>query len=213
MVKSGNKQSEEHISKRIESRKRNNPIWNSNKNKCEKCGVFLGKSSHNCEENIQRAIQNGFKKEQEGYWKGKKRPDMGEKLSKILKGRKMPEGYRPWNYTGGNWRTWHNYARRKMAEHIGRKLNRGEIVHHINGKWFGEENNKIENLQLMSMAEHIKIHQIHLKSPIIGIKGMTPWNKGLKIGPNPEQSKKMKGRTPWNKGLNLKGGKSERNRY
>ena len=31
-------------------------------------------------------------------------------------------------------------------------------------------------------------------------KGMTPWNKGIKTGPNPEHSRRMKGRTPWNKG-------------
>ena len=27
------------------------------------------------------------------------------------------------------------------------------------------------------------------------------WNKGLKMGPNPEHSRRMKGRIPWNKGL------------
>jgi 5-methylcytosine-specific restriction endonuclease McrA len=31
-------------------------------------------------------------------------------------------------------------------------------------------------------------------------KGMSPWNKGLKTGPNPEHSERMKGRIPWNKG-------------
>jgi hypothetical protein len=31
--------------------------------------------------------------------------------------------------------------------------------------------------------------------------GMTPWNKGKIIGPNPEHSKRMKGIIPWNKGV------------
>lgn len=30
--------------------------------------------------------------------------------------------------------------------------------------------------------------------------GKIPWNKGIKIGPNPEHSMRMKGRIPWNKG-------------
>lgn len=32
-------------------------------------------------------------------------------------------------------------------------------------------------------------------------KGRTPWNKGIKSGPNPEHSKRMMGKIPWNKGL------------
>jgi hypothetical protein len=31
-----------------------------------------------------------------------------------------------------------------------------------------------------------------------------PWNKGKKLGPNPEHSARLKGRTPWNKGLSMK---------
>lgn len=31
-------------------------------------------------------------------------------------------------------------------------------------------------------------------------KGNIPWNKGVKTGPNPEQSNRMKGKEPWNKG-------------
>ena len=34
-----------------------------------------------------------------------------------------------------------------------------------------------------------------------GRKGKEPWNKGIKFGPNPEQSRRMKGRIPWNKWL------------
>lgn len=43
-----------------------------------------------------------------------------------------------------------------MTEYLGRPLNKGEIVHHID---FNSYNNKIENLQLLpNQSEHIKIH-------------------------------------------------------
>jgi len=32
------------------------------------------------------------------------------------------------------------------------------------------------------------------------LKGNIPWNKGIKLGKNPEHSKRMKGHIPWNKG-------------
>lgn len=42
-----------------------------------------------------------------------------------------------------------------MEEYLGRKLNTGEVVHHIDGN---RQNNKIENLQLFSSnAEHLKL--------------------------------------------------------
>lgn len=42
-----------------------------------------------------------------------------------------------------------------MSEHIGRKLNPDECVHHIDRN---RENNRIENLQLLTLSEHAKLH-------------------------------------------------------
>jgi hypothetical protein len=44
-----------------------------------------------------------------------------------------------------------------MEKHLGRKLNRCEIVHHIDGN---KHNNYISNLELMTQAEHARIHML-----------------------------------------------------
>ena len=51
-----------------------------------------------------------------------------------------------------------NYQHRVVMEkHLERKLDRFEIVHHID---FDKTNNAIENLEVMSIAEHNRIHRI-----------------------------------------------------
>lgn len=83
-----------------------------------------------------------------------------------------------------------------LAEKHIRPLRPGEVVHH---KDFDHYNNDLDNLEILTKAEHIRIHK-----PVLGYKftdeqrrrlseahlGQEPWNKGLKGQ-----------QIPWNKGL------------
>ena len=63
-----------------------------------------------------------------------------------------------------------------MEQHLGRKLTRGETVHHVDGN---KTNNEITNLELMQLGKHSKLHNkddrnfrdLHGNSKSV-------WNKG-----------------------------------
>lgn len=89
----------------------------------------------------------------EGPWKGRKRPEITGDRHPNYKGGWVQDGYE-YVLTGGRQVAKHRHM---MEEHLGRRLDpHNEVVHHINGDRL---DNRIENLKLMTRAEHMNVHR------------------------------------------------------
>jgi hypothetical protein len=64
-----------------------------------------------------------------------------------------------------------------MEQYLGRKLKREEVVHHINGI---KNDNRIENLQLMNLKEHSRLHKEKLPKTKICIECGKEFNPPVK---------------------------------
>lgn len=53
----------------------------------------------------------------------------------------------------------------KTEKHLGRYLEKNEHIHHINGI---KDDNRLENLQIVTPQEHMKIHATKTKSELVG---------------------------------------------
>lgn len=74
----------------------------------------------------------------------------------------LPDGTRRLRLSGGRKRTqvkingeWRWEHRYLMEQHLGRTLSSAEVVHHVNSDLL---DNRIENLVVVSQAEHIRLH-------------------------------------------------------
>lgn len=60
-----------------------------------------------------------------------------------------------------------DYHRALMEEHVGRTLDYDEMVHHVNEN---KLDNDIDNLRVMSRADHSRLHQLGRKMPEEGVR-------------------------------------------
>ena len=93
-----------------------------------------------------------------------------QKRGTVLKNFRQTKGQDSPNWKGGREITKAGYVRLwisrservmehrlVMEQHLGRKLNRSEVVHHINGN---NADNRIENLKLTTFSEDISQHNL-----------------------------------------------------
>lgn len=93
-----------------------------------------------------------------------------QKRAIVLKNFRQPKGQDSPNWKGGKEITKAGYVRlwisrdervlehrKVMEEHLGRKLDRSEVVHHINGN---NADNRLANLRLTTFSEDIRQHNL-----------------------------------------------------
>ena len=93
-----------------------------------------------------------------------------QKRAIVLRNFKQPKGKNSPNWKGGREITKAGYVRLWisrtervlehrliMEKHLGRKLNRDEVIHHINGN---NADNRLANLELTTYSENIRRHNL-----------------------------------------------------
>ena len=63
-----------------------------------------------------------------------------------------------------------------VEEYLGRQLVNGEIVHHVNGN---HRDNRLENLQVLTIAEHVNVHHLGKKRSDESRAKMSEADKGI----------------------------------
>jgi len=122
---------------------------------CSWCGkVFENRTGH-----LRKYCSSGCSNRSHGWmWRGKNNPKWHGNIAEDNpnwnggKFRAQKSGYTFTRVDVGKYRQEHRVV---MENALGRKLKRGEFIHHIDGD---KNNNSIENLMVVAQGEHFKLH-------------------------------------------------------